>query len=239
MSTSTPQPADSQRKSTIGDSGTEVPDAARGAKLPTRGPSARRGEVRQRILQAARAEFLEHGYDATTMSQIAKQAGCTPAMVTYYFDSKQLLFRECFNLPLDPAQMFLEILTEGREGAGERLARRALQLYEDELTADAMRALMQALMTDAATSQRFRDYVRHDVMDVVVTKLGFAKELVEEIEFAMATAFGVVTMRYIVRLEPLASMPRERLVQQLATLYQHRIDRAYTRRNISEAGRGW
>lgn len=183
-------------------------------------------------MRAAQAQFLEHGYDGATMSRIAQDAACTPAMVTYYFESKQRLFRECFNLPLDPAAAILEVLEDGREGAGERIVRRGLRLYEEALTADTMRALMHALMTDSTTSQRFRDYVRQEVMDEVGRNLGITTELAEEIEFAIATMFGVVTMRYIVQLEPLASMPRERLVRELTPIVQHRIDRAFARRDL-------
>lgn len=46
-------------------------------------------------------------------------------MITYYFESKQRLFRAGFNLPLDPAETILEHLSEGREGAGDRVARQA------------------------------------------------------------------------------------------------------------------
>lgn len=201
-------------------------------KPPTRGPSARRGEVRGRILTAAREEFLGLGYDATTMSHIAQKAHCTPAMVTYYFESKQRLFRACFNLPLDPAAEILSVLVAGREGAGERVVQRALRLYEEELTADSMYALMQSLISDATTSQRFREYIRLEVIEKVGRGLGISSEFAEEIEFAMATMYGVITMRYVVKLEPLASMPRERLVRELAPVVQYRIDRAFARREL-------
>lgn len=229
MADDVPLAAESQRKAATDSPGTEVPERQSATKLASRGPSACRGEVKERILRAAHDEFLERGYDATTMSRIAAGAGCTPAMVTYYFDSKQRLFRECFNLPVDPAAEILTVLAEGRHGAGERIARRALQFYEEDLTADTMRALIQALLTDSATSQRFRDYIRNDVLGEVGRSLGITQELAEEIEFAMATSFGVITMRYIVKLEPLASMPRERLERELAPVLQHRIDRAYAR----------
>lgn len=217
---------------------TEVAEPMKSAR--GRGPRASRGEVRQRILKAATKQFLEYGYDKTMMSHIAQDAGCTPAMVTYYFKSKQRLFRECFNLPIDPAAMIVEALMDGREGAGERVVRRAFQLYEEDLTADTMRLLMLALMTDAVTSQRFRDYVRKDILGVVGRTFGLTDELAEEIEFAIATMFGVVTMRYILRLEPIASMPRERLVRELAPIVQHRIDRTFARRDLrgGSAGRG-
>lgn len=204
----------------------------------SRGPSAARGEVRERILVAARQQFIDRGYDATTMSAVARDAGCTPAMVTYYFESKQRLFRECMNLPRDPAEEIISVLGQGIEGAGKRVTERVLDWYEDELTADTMRALAVTLLSDPATTQRFREYVRHSILDVVSEALGMSDEFAEEIEFAVATMFGMVVMRYLVRLEPMASMSRERLVAELSPLVQNRIDRAMARYQMRMRTRG-
>ena len=183
--------------------------------------------MRERIREVAREQFVTRGYDGTTIREIARQVGCDSAMVSYYFGAKQRLFRECFNLPLDPVDFVLENLKDGPQGAGERMTRHALQLYEEQFTADTMRTLMHALMTDANTSQRFRHYIRHEVLESVRRELGATKHMAEEIELAISTMYGVATMRYIVRLEPLASMPVERLVRELAPLIQYRIDRIF------------
>jgi len=75
-----------------------------------RGPSGPRGEVRRRILEAARAAFTASGYDGTTMRQIARSAGCDSALITYYFSPKQQLFRACLDLPSDPASDVIALL---------------------------------------------------------------------------------------------------------------------------------
>lgn len=210
-----------------------VPAAA--APVPTvagpaprgRGPHGPRGEQRSRILASAHTEFVERGYEGATIRSIAACAQCDPALVSYYFGSKQELFRACFDLPSDPASEVLPLLLPGPQGAGERLIRYALVLYEERLTADTMQALMRALITDAATGRRFRSYVRTDVIEPLESLLGHGTEVAEQVELAMATLYGIVTMRYVVRMEPLASMPRERLVTELAPLVQERIERVW------------
>ena len=131
------------------------------------------------------------------MRQIARSAGCDSALITYYFSTKQQLFRACLDLPSDPASDVIALLAPGPSGAAERLVDYALDLYEHHLTSDAMSALMRALATDAETSQRFRAYISTEVLG------------------------------YIVRLEPLASMPREQVRAQLAPLIQPLIDSAF------------
>jgi AcrR family transcriptional regulator len=49
-------------------------------------------ETCQRILQAAEAVFLEHGFHATTMDMIARQAGCAKKTIYKLFSSKETLF---------------------------------------------------------------------------------------------------------------------------------------------------
>jgi AcrR family transcriptional regulator len=52
----------------------------------------RRG-TEARILDAAAKIFVAHGYDRTTIRAVAAAAGVDSGLVTYYFGSKQELFR--------------------------------------------------------------------------------------------------------------------------------------------------
>ena len=49
------------------------------------------------ILEAARKEFLEKGYDGARTTSIAKNAGVTHAMLHYYFKTKEQLFTGIFD----------------------------------------------------------------------------------------------------------------------------------------------
>lgn len=62
------------------------------------GPGRPEGEsfARARILNAAEATFAEHGYAGTSFRQIVERASVTQALVTYYFGSKDALFKEVF-----------------------------------------------------------------------------------------------------------------------------------------------
>jgi TetR/AcrR family transcriptional regulator len=70
----------------------------------TRGrPAAASGvEVRTALLQAARRLFLKHGYAKVTARQIAAAAQTTPAMIHYYFEDKDGLFRAMLNDAIQP-----------------------------------------------------------------------------------------------------------------------------------------
>lgn len=189
-----------------------------------RGPSAARGEVKDRIRIAARAEFIEHGYDGATIRAIARRAQCDSGLVSYYFGSKQKLFRACMDLPLDPAAEAIRLLSDGPEGAARRVLNYAVHLYEETLTADTFFALMRALMTDAATSRRFQTYIRTEIIDTLGAFLGAEEDFGEQLGLALGTIYGIASMRYIVKLEPLASMPSERFIDLLEPILQKRVD---------------
>lgn len=50
--------------------------------------------TRERLLQAAREQFLQHGYRGTSLRVIAAQAGVDVMLIRRYFGSKQQLFTE-------------------------------------------------------------------------------------------------------------------------------------------------
>lgn len=47
---------------------------------------------RRQILDAARTEFVEHGFTGARTSRIAKSAGVPQGLIYHYFDSKDVLF---------------------------------------------------------------------------------------------------------------------------------------------------
>src|ERR1700743_2647952 len=55
-------------------------------------PAARRPEKTEKILEAASELFLEQGYGAVSMDQIARAAGVSKATVYAHFESKENLF---------------------------------------------------------------------------------------------------------------------------------------------------
>lgn len=59
-------------------------------------PQVKKAEVREAILAAAFAAFSHKGYSATTMTEIARQAGTTVANLYVYFDSKLVILYEIY-----------------------------------------------------------------------------------------------------------------------------------------------
>ena len=52
--------------------------------------------MEERILASAERLFLSKGYSLTSMTEIARETGCTQALVHYYFRTKENLFSKIF-----------------------------------------------------------------------------------------------------------------------------------------------
>ena len=69
-------------------------------------------ETKERILDAAEALFMEHGFEATSLRAITAAAAVNLAAVNYHFGSKEELFQAVLTRRLDPMnQRRLELLT--------------------------------------------------------------------------------------------------------------------------------
>ncbi len=70
----------------------EKPGAGQSNSRPGRPPrtaaSTAPGDARRRLLEAAAQRFAAQGFAATSLRQVADDAGVTPAMVAYYFRDK-------------------------------------------------------------------------------------------------------------------------------------------------------
>lgn len=81
-------------------------------------PTARRGEGRERVLDAALALFAEHGVSGTSLQMIAERLGVTKAAVYFQFHTKD----EIVLGVLDPALRHMAILLDEAEARPTREA---------------------------------------------------------------------------------------------------------------------
>ena len=108
------------------------------------GPGRPEGEsfARERILNAAEATFADHGYTGSSLREIVNRASVTQALVTYYFGSKEALFKEVF-------------LRRGREIADKRLA--ALQALRSTGKPLVLREVVACYIRPALEMRRTRE----------------------------------------------------------------------------------
>lgn len=87
-----------------------------------RPPATDSARTRKRILDSARSCFVTHGYDQTTMKNIAAEAGITAGALYHHFTSKQDLFAAAYHRHQVEAFEAFEIAAETSVGTTADLA---------------------------------------------------------------------------------------------------------------------
>jgi AcrR family transcriptional regulator len=174
------------------------------------------------VLAAARALFAEKGYDAATIRGIAAEAGVDAALVHHFFGSKDKVFVAAMQLPLQPAEIIPSVLEAGpREEVGERLVRFFLRIWDDPQTRAPFLALLRSAVTQERAAKMFREFVAAALLGPVADRLQVPRL---RITVAAAQLVGIVMLRHVLELEPMASAEQEEIVDLVAPAIQRYLD---------------
>lgn len=92
-------------------------------------------QMEDRIKAVAQQLFLEQGFAATSTTQIAREAGCTQALVHYYYRTKENIFRQIF-LEQIQAAMDVVVRSLNNDVPFDEFLSNAISLYFDTLMKD-------------------------------------------------------------------------------------------------------
>lgn len=180
-------------------------------------------DTREAILAAAREAFAERGFDAASIRGIATSAGVDPALVHHYFGTKEQLFRACVDFPIDPTQVLPQVLDGGMDGIGERFVRMFLSVWDSPAGA-AGAALLRSALSNEWTARLLREFVTTQLLRYVLPRLGVEPEEARlRASLVAAQMAGLAMIRYVLKLEPLASAPPEVVISAIAPTLQRYI----------------
>jgi AcrR family transcriptional regulator len=171
------------------------------------------------VLAAARTSFAERGFRATTIRAVAAAAGVDPALVHHYFGTKDDLFVAALEIPVDPREVLAPVVAAGPDGAGERLLRAFLGVWDDPAVQPGLLALARSLVADDSGG-----LVREGFIPVVVGPV-LAALVVDQpearIPLVASQMIGLVVARYVVAVPEMAQMPAEDVVARVGPVLQH------------------
>lgn len=171
------------------------------------------------MLAAARAQFAEHGYDKVSMRAIARQAGVDSALVHHFFGTKDQLFRQALEFPLDPRVIIDVILAGDLDGMGERIARFALSLWEEPAVRTRLLATLRAAATNERAAQLVREFMTREMVEVIATRLDLP-DVQLRVELIASQIVGLAMARYVIGAQPLASAEVEQLIAMVGPALQ-------------------
>ncbi|MET7477058.1 TetR family transcriptional regulator [Streptomyces sp. NPDC005648] len=177
-------------------------------------------DTRDRILSVAREEFSERGYEKTSVRGIAKAAGVDPALVHHYFGTKERVFEAAIEVAFAPALNAPEAIADGPlDGVGERLTRFILGVWESPATRAPLLAILRSAVNNETAAAVFRRLVASQLMRRVASQLD-APDAELRVELAAAQLVGCAMLRYVIKVEPLASADVEQLIARVAPVVQ-------------------
>lgn len=185
----------------------------------------RRGspDTRESILDAARRLFADKGFDATTVRAIAAEAGVDPAMIHHFFGTKEELFRETLQIPIDPAVEIPQIIAGGPDEIGIRLVRTFVRLWDSPVGTTGA-ALIRSAMSNDWTLRLMREFLTTQILRRIIEAVPLdPAEAPMRVSLVASQLAGLAMMRYIIKLEPLASMPSDRVVELVGPTIQRYI----------------
>jgi AcrR family transcriptional regulator len=171
--------------------------------MPRSGRRPGPGRTDEKILAAARANFARVGYEAATIRAIAAEARVDPALVLHYFGSKEGLFRVAVDFPVDPVEFIPRLLAPGLDGLGERLVRFFLETW-DSPAGRPLLALIRSVVASEDAATLMREFVSREVLGRIARALNVDQPQLRA-SLAASTLIGMAMLRYVIKLEPLAS----------------------------------
>ncbi len=175
---------------------------------------------RDQVIYAALDAFSRFGYGQTTVRGVAQAAGVDPRIVLRWYGDKQGLFLAAVKGAWDPTRIVAAVAEGGLDEVGPRLIAVSLVMWESPLGAN----LSTALRTSPVLASTVGGLLSDTIMMTASKTLGMSQHDVE-VRAAMVEVqlIGVFVGRYMAKVEPLASLPREDIVRAMGPILQQTL----------------
>jgi hypothetical protein len=139
--------------------------------------------------------------------------------VLHYFGTKENVFLSAIELPFEPEGVLPDVFAGDIESLGERVARFAVGLLEDDTARSRVLAIVRAAASEPSAAALLRGLIENRIRDPIARALGTDDA---ELRAALmgSQIVGLVMARYVVGVEPLASLSPEGLIARVAPTFQ-------------------
>ena len=175
-------------------------------------------DTREQIAAAAQSLFAELGYERTTFRRIAADAGVDPALVVHFYGSKEDLFRKVMELPEAISDALVRVAEVPDEEKGRRFAELIVAALENPATRPVVLGRIRSASSHPEAAALVRETVTRDLSRLTSAITDDRPET--RAVLIGAQVVGLALARYIVRVEPLASLPASEVVDLIAPTFQ-------------------
>jgi AcrR family transcriptional regulator len=175
--------------------------------------------TREAILAAAGREFALHGYDRASLRGIAAEAGVDQKLIAHFFGSKQQLFVAAVGLPLNPAEVLSAILAGDPATVGERIEALLVDILEQPELHQRFTGVVRAAASEPEVARMLREFLGHEVFAPAAELLG-SEDGTFRANLVGSQIVGLIMARYVIAIEPLATMPPQAVAAAVAPTLQ-------------------
>lgn len=191
-----------------------------------RGPRPAGSGTREAIIEAAREQFGDLGYQGTTLRGVGKAAGVDPRLVLHYFGSKQELFMQSVRLPVEPELLVARLFEPGPGSIGERAAGLLISVLDDLESQRALVGIIRAAASEPEAAALIRELLTKRLLTPLAEHIGATRPELRASLIA-SQVVGLAMARHVVGIEPLATVSREQLAAAVAPVFDHYLTAAW------------
>ncbi|WP_307847201.1 TetR family transcriptional regulator [Micromonospora sp. D93] len=159
----------------------------------------------QLILEIARGQFAERGYEGTTVRTIAQEAGVDSALVHHFFLTKEGLFEAAVRGALQPPDLVERAMKGPRGQVGRRTVELFFSHWDEPSAAARLGGILRSMTANDMAADAVRNFLGDQVILPLTQALGHSQP---ELRAAMVGShlIGLATTRYVYRVPAIAEL---------------------------------
>jgi AcrR family transcriptional regulator len=165
----------------------------------------------ERITAAARASFAQNGWAGTTLRGIAREVDVDPALVHYYFSSKEDLLDASTMPPsgwIDSIQATNAVPVRER---GAAIVRNVIWSWSQPEIREVLSSILLTAAHEPRTREKLRAFVTASLLPAIASRIEGEERLLRASLIA-SQVVGLALLRWVWEIEPIASLPDDELV---------------------------
>lgn len=187
--------------------------------------------TKEQIISAAQIFFAKTSYDQTTIRNIAKQANVDPALVMHYFGTKQELFIAAMTPPQKVPQKIAKALEGDTQILGFRLATLFVSFLENKTTNHIVVGVLRAVIHVPGAASLLKTILVNPIL-IAFKNSGKLNNPELRATLVQSQLVGLIITRYILKIEPMASLSSDEIIAYLAPTLQRYLTGDLENKNL-------
>ena len=179
--------------------------------------------MEDRIAAAARESFARDGWGGTSMRAVAKSAGVDPALVHYYFASKAALLDASTTPPKEWVASIGRTNAQPLAARGEAIVRNLVWTWGEPQIMQVLGSILLTAAHEPRTREKLTSFMTAGLLPAVAAQLDDEQRLVRA-ALISSHLLGLTMMRWVWKIEPIASWTDESVVVLVAPTVQRYLD---------------